>query len=96
MNSVALEIPFLRLRLFFVVMASSRNANALAGARALRVAKDLDYCGLRDAAAEDVPATSTAVPLLECSASTEPKPFAVADPLLVAAFAPPAPVRFTD
>jgi hypothetical protein len=48
---------------------------------------------LRDAAAEAVPATSTEVPLVECSTSTDPVPFAAAEPLLVVAFKPPAPVR---
>ena len=36
--------------------------------------------------------TSSEVPLLECSASIDPKPFAVAVPLLVAAFTSPTPV----
>jgi hypothetical protein len=48
---------------------------------------------LRDAVAEAVAPTSSEVPLLECSASIDPKPFAVAVPLLVAAFTPPAPLR---
>jgi hypothetical protein len=69
-----------------------RNANALASARALRVARSLDYCGLRDAVADAVPATSTAVALVECSTSTDPVPFAATEPLLVVAFKLPAPV----
>jgi len=56
----------------------------------------LGYCGLRDAAAEAVPATSTEVPLVECSASTDPEPFAATEPLLVVAFKPPAPARFAE
>lgn len=71
----------------------SRNANALARARALRIELVQAYCGLRDAEAEPVPATSTEVPLLVRATSTEPMPFAAAEPLLVAAFTPPEPVR---
>jgi len=71
-----------------------RNANALADARALRVTRIEDYCGLRDGAADAVAATSTEVPLVECSTSTAPAPFAAMEPLLVMASTPPAPVRF--
>ena len=71
-----------------------RNANALADARALRDTRIEDYCGLRDAAADAVAATSTEVPLVECSTSTAPAPFAAMEPLLVMASTPPAPVRF--
>jgi hypothetical protein len=49
---------------------------------------------LRDAAADAVPATSSEVPLLECSAST--MPFVATVPLLVVAFKPPAPVRLAE
>jgi hypothetical protein len=51
---------------------------------------------LRDAAADAVPATSSDVPLLECSASTDPMPFAATEPLLVVAFKPPAPVGLAE
>jgi hypothetical protein len=46
---------------------------------------------LCDAAVDAVPATSSEVPLLECSAST--MPFVATVPLLVVAFKPPAPER---
>jgi hypothetical protein len=51
---------------------------------------------LRDAAAAAVPAASTEVPLLECWASTEPKPFAATEPFFVMAFTPPAAFRLAD
>jgi hypothetical protein len=51
---------------------------------------------LRDAVAEALPATSSEVPLLECSASIDPMPFAATAPLLVAALTPPAPVRLAE
>jgi hypothetical protein len=48
---------------------------------------------LRDAVADAVPATSTEVPLVGCSTSTDPVPFAATEPLPVMALTPPAPVR---
>jgi hypothetical protein len=51
---------------------------------------------LREAAAEAVPAASTEVPLVECATSTDPAPFAATEPLLVAEFKPPAPVRLAE
>ena len=62
----------------------------------MRVARSKDYCGLRDAAAEAAPATSTEVPLVECSTSTDPAPFAATEPLLAVAFTPPVPVRLVE
>jgi hypothetical protein len=54
------------------------------------------YCGLREAEVDAVPATSSEVPLLECSASTVPTPFVARAPLSVVAFTPRAPVRLAD
>jgi hypothetical protein len=51
---------------------------------------------LRDAVAEAAPATSSEVPLLECSASIDPMPFAATRPLEVAAFTPPVPERLAE
>jgi hypothetical protein len=58
----------------------------------LRIEHFQGYCGLRDAEAEAVPATSSEVPLLECAASTELMPFAAAELLLAVALTPPAAV----
>jgi hypothetical protein len=49
---------------------------------------------LREVAAVAVPATSSEVPLLECSASIMPLVATVS--LLAVAFKPPAPVRLTE